>query len=219
MVAYFSLFFIPVLLIGYNHASALVATDASKKMQPDKESSQEISLSLWLLPPRTTHHKIKGQIHQLAENGKRGPTFEPHITIVGGIKCISEAHALELARRLETGLKGFGKVPCSLSPVPYAAKGVWNQALYFTVETSASLMNLCQKARAILGMDTENWTFPAPATYPHLSVFYGIDEIPEKMEVQAIMPFHAYTVALWRTDPATLEGVRQWREISVIDIQ
>jgi len=208
---------VSLLLIGCHRTLALLGRGAPKKM-PLEHESKDIFLSLWLIPPRRNYEIIKEQMGRLSENGKKGPTFAPHITIIGGISCQSEAHAMEMLRLLEEGLKGFGKIPCSLSSFAYSAK-VWNQALYFTAELSAPLMNLCQKSRALLGMDTESWTFPAPATYPHMSLFYGVDNVPDITEVESIMPFHAYTLALWRTDPPTLEGVRQWREISTFDIR
>lgn len=177
-----------------------------------------MTLSLWLIPPKNTKVRIQQQIDRLAEN-TGAPTFDPHVTVIGGIPCQSERHALEMAKTLQEGLRGFGKVPCTLSSVPFNSKGVWSQALFLTMEFSAPFMNLCQQSRALLGMDTENWMFAAPVHMPHLSLFYGVDDIPEKKEVQQILPFPAYTLALWKTDPPTLEGVPKWKEIALIDLR
>lgn len=205
-------------LIRYRAAALLVSESAPGKKLRRETESKPISLSLWLIPPEGENEKIKEQMDRLAENGKRGPMFAPHITVVGGFSCPSEAHAMAIAKGLEDGLKGFGEIPILLSPTPYSA-GVWNQALYLTAEVSAPFLNLCQRSRALLGMDTEDWTFPAPAVYPHLSLFYGVEDVPDKSEVEPVSPFHAYKLSLWRTDPATTEGVRQWREISTFDIR
>jgi hypothetical protein len=207
--------FLCLLLMCYQQASALLTTNP-KKLRTRKKSDG-LALSLWLIPPRTTYEKLKRQMDELSQNGKRGPAIAPHITVIGGISCQSDAHALEIARSLEKGLSGFGEIPCTVSSVD--SKDVWSQALYFTVERSEQLMNLCEKVRDVLGLDTENWTFPSPALRPHLSLFYGVDNVPDKTEVQLVAPFHAYRIALWRTDPPTLEGVKHWKEISSFDIR
>jgi hypothetical protein len=175
------------------------------------------SLSLWLVPLKLMKIRIQEEIDELAEN--RGPTFDPHVTVIGNIPCQSESDALEMAKRLQDGLQGFGKVPCVFSSGPFTSKGVWSQALFLTMEMSAPFMNLCQQSRALLGMDTENWTFAQPVGMPHLSLFYGSENIPEKSEVKPIAPFDSYTLTLWRTDPATLEGVPNWKEIAEINLR
>jgi hypothetical protein len=207
-----------ILLIGYHQVTAMSTTDRRRYIS-EESTSDEIALSLWLIPPLSTNRELANQIDGLSKGGAKGPLFAPHITVVGGIKVHSEEHVLQLARTLQQGLVGFGKIPCLVSPKAYKAKGVWNQALFLVVEPSAAFMNLCQKARALLGMDTENWTFPAPASYPHISVFYGVDNIPDPSEVQSVSPFRAYRLALWRTDPPSLEGVSQWREVTAFDIK
>ena len=205
-------------LIVYHQTTAMSVTE--KIVYGLEESpSSEIVLSLWLLPPLPTSHNLANQIDVLSQGGTKGPLFAPHITVVGGIKCRSEEHVLEVARTLEQELVGFGKIPCLASSKAYTGNGVWNQALYLAVEPSAALLNLCQKARALLGMDTEKWTFPPPAGYPHISMFYGTDNVPEKSKVQSISPFHAFRLALWRTDPPSLEGVALWKEVIAFDIK
>jgi Cyclic phosphodiesterase-like protein len=212
-----SLALISTLLIGHHQIRALSMAEHRRSVSAESTSG-DISVSLWLIPSASTSLLLAEQIDQFSQGGTRGPRFAPHITIVGGIECRSEEHILEVANTLEAGLAGFGKIPCTVSPKAYAAPGAWNQALHLVVEPSAALLNLCQRARALLGMDTENWTFPPPSNYPHISMFYGIDNIPDKSEVQSVSPFYAYTLALWRTDPPSLEGVEHWREIRVFDI-
>lgn len=154
----------------------------------------------------------------MAEN-HGGPTFQPHVTVVGNIPCHSDKDALKIAKNLQDSLRGFGKVPCVFSSSPYASDGVWNQALLVTMEKSAPFMNLCQKTRAILGMDTKHWGFPQPAGMPHMSLFYGVDNVPGQNETKPISPFDTSKLALWKTDPPTLEGVPYWKEIAVINLR
>ena len=204
-------------LVACHQATAMSVTE--QRLGLEESPLSEIVLSLWLVPPLPTAQNIANQISTLSQDGTKAPLFAPHITVVGGIKCRSEEHVLEVAKTLEQGLGGFGKIPCLASSKAYTGKGVWNQALYLAVEPSAALLNLCQKARALLGMDTESWTFPRPAAYPHISMFYGIDNVPDTSKVESIPPFHAYRLALWRTDPPTLEGVALWKEIIAFDIK
>lgn len=201
-------------------AALTMTNNEIKNIAQEVLSTEEkpIKLSLWLLPPRNFKDKIQQQIDKLADN--KGPTFDPHVTVIGDIECKSEEEVLEVATKLQEGLKGFGKIPCSFSSVPYTSKGVWNQALFLTMEQSAPFMNLCQQSRAILGLDTENWSFGLPVNMPHLSLFYGLDkDIPNKSEVEPVAPFYSSMLALWKTDPATLEGVPNWTEVVTIHMR
>jgi len=217
---YFAL--IPVIalfLIDYDRVTAMSMLEPRLQI-PEEEvpASSEITLSLWLLPPLADSRELQHHIHRLSQGGTKGPVFQPHITLVGGIKCRSEVHVQEVARTLKEGLAGFGRIPCQLSPKAYSAEKYWSQALYLIIEPSAALLNLCQRARAMLGMDTENWTFPLPSSYPHISIFYGTKNIPDKADVPTVSSFHASRVALWRTDPSSLEGVTSWSEVTAFDI-
>jgi hypothetical protein len=194
---------------------------ASLRMAGDNlqsvDKGEPIMLSLWLMPPPYMVKKIQAHIDELAKG--KGPTFIPHVTIISGIQCYSEEEVQEMAKKLQEGLKGFGKVPCSFGPVPYSSKGHWSQGLFLVMDMAASLMNLCQKSRIILGMDAGSWRFAPPAGLPHLSLFYGIgSDIPDKKEVEPVQPFHSISVALWKTDPSTLEGVPNWKEVAVINL-
>eukprot|EP00429_Kryptoperidinium_foliaceum_P001618 CAMPEP_0176008886 /NCGR_PEP_ID=MMETSP0120_2-20121206/3970_1 /TAXON_ID=160619 /ORGANISM="Kryptoperidinium foliaceum, Strain CCMP 1326" /LENGTH=196 /DNA_ID=CAMNT_0017341673 /DNA_START=368 /DNA_END=954 /DNA_ORIENTATION=+ len=189
-----ALILVSLAFLSYHRASAL-STLGSKQLVSTERTTDDITLSLWLMPPQPARDTIAAQINALAQNGKRGPVFAPHVTVVGAFKCKSEEEVQIVAEKLRDGLAGFGEIPCGTSAVAYAGKGAWNQALYITVELSAPLMNLCQKSRALLGMDTDDWTFPAPATYPHMSMFYGIDDVPDKSEVYTVKPFYSHEVS------------------------
>jgi hypothetical protein len=189
----------------------------SQQVQVVENATAPIMVSLWLLPPESRRPKLQNEIDRLAEG--RGPSFAPHVTVVGSIPCQSEQHALEMGKKLQEGLKGFGKIPCQFNNVPYSSKGAWSQGLFLVMDVSAPYMNLCQKSRGLLGMDTENWRFPAPAGLPHLSLFYGVKNVPEKKEVMPVPAFFSYELALWLTNPSTLEGVPEWKEMTTISIK
>ena len=175
------------------------------------------TLSLWLMPPEPNRKEIQEQINTFAANNN-GPVFVPHITVIGGITCQSEKHLAEIVKKLRGGLKGFGSVPCRLVSGPFTSKGVWSQAYFMVLDMCAPFMNWCQKSRAILGHDTERWRFASPADLPHLSLFYGTSNIPDKMSVKKIHPSQSFELALWQTDPQTIDGVPRWKEVATIDL-
>ena len=50
-------------------------------------------------------------------------------------------------------------------------------------------------------------------------MFYGLDKsIPSVDEVETIQGFDATTLELWVTDPPTLEGVKEWKKVALIDL-
>ena len=207
--------------------AAFVGRDDVRKFRKDmavsadahgvETSDSPITLSLWLMPPEIARNEIQEQINKFASDD-RGPTFVPHVTIIERIPCQSEWHAMEVANQLQEGMKGFGAIPCQLVSGPFTSKGVWNQAFFMVLDMSAPFMNLCQKCRAVLGFDTESWRFAPPADLPHLSLFYGEKNIPDKNTVEAIHPFYSYELALWRTDPQTLNGVPTWKQVATISL-
>jgi hypothetical protein len=180
-----------------------------------RQGSAPMTLSLWLYPPHDARLDIQDQIDMLAED--RGPSFAPHVTLVGGLPCQSEEEALQLGRALQDGLRGFGEVPCHFSSTPKTSEGFWNQALYLTVNETDPFMKLCEACRVIIGLELP-CTFASPARKPHLSLFYGVTDIPNASEVEPVKPFQASTIAIWSTGPSTLAGVQSWKELSVIKL-
>jgi hypothetical protein len=180
-----------------------------------RHSSAPITLSLWLYPPQDAVLVIQDQIDMLAED--RGPSFLPHVTIVSGIPCQSEEQTLQMGRALQDGLRGFGEVHCHFSSTPKTSEGVWNQALYLTMDETDPFMKLCETCRVILGLELP-CTFAPPAHKPHMSLFYGVTDIPEGSEVEPVKSFEASAIALWTTSPSTLASVPNWKEVSVIKL-
>ena len=173
--------------------------------------------SLWLMPQENDAAKLQTQIDALAEN--RGPKFAPHVTVIGGIWFKSEDEAIDWAHKLQKGLEGFGEISCDFDKTPYYSEGVWSQALCATMEPSEPFLDLCRKARLILNGDSDNWTFPYPICLPHLSLFYGTENVPQKEDVKPVPSFRSDMLALWETNPSTLEGVPEWKEIVRINLQ
>ena len=180
-----------------------------------RHRSAPITLSIWLYPPQDARLEIQDQIDMLAED--RGPSFLPHVTLVGGIPCQSEEEALQLGKALQDGLRGFGEVPCHFSLTPKTSEGVWNQALYLTMDETDPFMKLCETCRVILGLPLP-CNFAPPALKPHMSLFYGVKDIPNASEVEPVKSFQATTIAMWTTGPSTLASVPNWKEVAVIQL-
>lgn len=125
---------------------------------------------------------------------------------------------------------------------------VWSQSCIAIMERSEEYMNLLTKARDILQLPPGEWMFPGPACEPHYSKFYGKYEIPAAVAKEAVEepPLHQHAIgnnyhhhhddddddddlnpppdfvadqaALYLTTPGTLQGVAQWRQITLIDL-
>ena len=78
-------------------------------------------------------------------------------------------------------------------------------------------MMLHNRAREILGIEDENWEFPAPSREPHLSHFYGAERPPSVDDVLVSPDFVAEEVALWETSGG-YEGVKHWGELERIKL-
>jgi hypothetical protein len=180
-----------------------------------RHRSAPITLSVWLYPPQAALLDIQDQIDMLAED--RGPSFLPHVTLIGGIPCQSEEQALQMGRALQHGLRGFGEVPCHFSATPKTSEGVWSQALYLTMDETDLFIKLCETCRVILGFELP-CTFAPPAHKPHMSLFYGVTDIPDASEVEPVKSFEASTIAIWTTGLSTLASVPNWKEMSVIKL-
>jgi hypothetical protein len=177
---------------------------------------KNVFLSLWLLPPENEKYQIEKLMKRCAQTN-RGPLFEAHVTVVGGIPCNSDQTNMQkVAEKLQDRLAGSGPVPTTFSKVP-SKMGTWSQALVFQMNQNSRFLELCKTARSVLGMETHP-IFPPPINEPHLSIWYGTGNVPEECDIESIPDFEATALALWLTDPSTLEGVPQWKEVARISL-
>merc|ERR1712176_1624022 len=97
-----------------------------------------------------------------------------------------------------------------------------SQALVFPMEgISDQYVQLCETSRYLLDLPLSGCTnFPPPVNRPHMSLFYGTENIPDPAIVDPSLPtsFEGTRAALWITTPSTLEGVPKWKQIDVIDL-
>ncbi len=223
-------------------ASMPPASSANDNNQKHTEMS---TLSLWLLPPEPYRSELSNVIVEYAQKYHQASSapFDPHVTILGGIPCRSLEHAQQMAQLLQRGLYQFGSITCEFYKKPRFCKHgmcttddclnedgkfyVWNQAFVMEMHNNERFLKLCRQAQEILGipLKTEKhsdgnaeYAFPKPLGRPHMSLFYGEKMVPRSDEVKPIPKFNATQLALWNTSPPTLEGVRYWTQIAVIDL-
>jgi len=172
--------------------STTVATITKKKKK------KKIHLSLWLIPPggeeaegtnddddknRHNYNYKQQKKHNVYQSAQQlvnelseqynGPTFIPHVTIVGGIEVDSEEEALRVSKKLQEGLAvsnnnnsdtdattttdtTTGSIECHFKARLVSEPSCWNQALIVEMEPSNSFVQLCQRSRQLLGMEQQN---------------------------------------------------------------
>mmetsp|Transcript_19749 Transcript_19749/g.29321 ORF Transcript_19749/g.29321 Transcript_19749/m.29321 type:complete len:189 (+) Transcript_19749:206-772(+) len=185
--------------------------------------------SLWLIPPSPIGHMSGTIIRQLADTysttGEGAPVFEPHVTIVGGIDLPNDKDPRSICQKLETTLQGkfSDGIECEIEPLLFrdgreTSKVQWSQALVAVLHKTESLVKLVHASRQALSMSPDPQFTPG-LNKPHMSLFYGTTNIPDLRNVDIPTAFRATELALWKTDPATLVGVRHWEEVGRINLQ
>jgi Cyclic phosphodiesterase-like protein len=179
--------------------------------------------SLWLLPPQSVGIDLKVLIQELSMRDGASVPFEPHVTIVGGIDvfCGDDDHhpAQQLCRDLENVLRGkFGDgIDCRfqeklVSMTRDDGTVQWNQALVAVLDQTPSLMALVDACRTFFQKPLQS-KFAPMLRQPHLSLYYGADDISDLEHFTFRQPYIATELALWKTEPGTIDGVSEWSEV------
>ena len=202
-----------LLLLCINHGVKNSTRNAAK---------QKMNLSLWLMAPDTVSGTLTEKIQFLAETytPSSGP-FLPHVTIVGGIRSKDTQGTLDALSSALTG-KYPGGIPCRFFGGLSSGKDaegnfVWSQALAAVMERSPEYMNLVEASRLALKMPAEH-RFPPPLSNPHMSLYYGVQNVPGVESIEIPSVFLATEAALWVTYPATVDGVKSWKEIGRVSL-
>lgn len=195
---------------------------------PCLKDCTKIKISLWLVPPvGQITHIIHKEIELLSKI-QGTPTFPPHVTMAGGIE-VNHREVVRIIMSLKKEFLGFGPVPCKFDRVQGIVAGYkddekkicqWNQSTVAILKREEKLLNSIKIARKIMldkNDDTNLGTthlFAAPTYEPHLSLAYSHQHLGSFIVNKNVPPdFEANEVALWRTDPSSLEGVNEWYEI------
>lgn len=175
------------------------------------------------MPPSPVAGDMSALIRELSEGRSEIP-FDPHVTIAGGIVVCPDDNPEQLCRRLQSSLQGkFGQgIDCQFRPNTVSVRkedgtAQWNQALVAILDQTPSLLALVDASRRVLEHPPET-RFSPLLHQPHMSLFYGTENVPDPDGIQAPSPFIATELALWNTDPGTFEGVASWREVGRISL-
>jgi 2'-5' RNA ligase len=128
--------------------------------------------SLWLTLDDDTQAATQFQsvIDNLADAHDDAPTFEPHVTVVGGIagdhQRLTRA-TQELAAAAEPVDLHFGDVQCSTTS---------HQCVFVLADPSLELLRLRRQAMGVLGR-------PAAMYVPHLSLIYSEMDLEHRFAV------------------------------------
>jgi hypothetical protein len=183
----------------------------------------------------------------------RLPSFDPHVTLIGGVeiyKCfdpteIEQIHNLGMnfdenaaqvvLKRLQSAFRGFGGVTCEFDAVggvsvQFNKDGTlkWNQACISVVQKTSTFMNAMEIAdEALFGEDSLDDKverhFRKPISEPHYSFVYTDNAAVANAVVEMVQcpsSFRCSKIAMWWTDPPTLDAIRdhKWKFIGEIDM-
>jgi 2'-5' RNA ligase len=126
--------------------------------------------ALWIMPPEGIYRRLKDLIARLGA-GYSSPVFEPHITLIGGLKGPEErllSKAVELASLLHPFTIDLGHVEY---------RDEYYRSLFITVGISKELLEAHSSAGRLFERQAGN------DFMPHLSLMYGDFDETTKEEV------------------------------------
>jgi hypothetical protein len=206
--------------------------------------------SLWLMPQEQQMTKLKVEQARILSQNPALPSFEPHITLIGGveistccdvqeIQCqsndsggnnIDEEAAKNVLAKLQSAFDGFGSIECEFDEdqgvkAMIHADGTvkWNQASLAIVKQTKQYTKAMDTAdKALFGSSSTKFErhYREPVLQPHYSFIYTDDAtLALKLEKTLKCPstFTSTTIAMWWTDPPTLEAVAdKWKFVGNI---
>jgi len=123
---------------------------------------EEIKYALWLVPGGETYDTLSKLITRLAKS-HGAPVFEPHITLLSGIKSENENELLRLTHLLATRVGAFD---VELGETRYMNE--YYRCLFLKAEPTDGLIRANIEAKLVMAELIEQQEF-----YPHLSLLYG----------------------------------------------
>lgn len=130
---------------------------------------------LWLTSVGEGYDRVAELIDQLSER-YRGPRFEPHLTLLGGIEgedSVIYGHVRALANTLR---------PIFIDLQQPACDDEYFRCLFFPVRETSELLDAHKQANVILGK-TSTVLF-----FPHVSLLYGLFPKRVKRDIIASFP-------------------------------
>ncbi len=127
--------------------------------------------SIWFMPSGDTYRQLSAMISHLS-NEYGSPTFEPHVTLLGGL-VDTEEELVSKTLQLAALSRPF---TVELSQVEYQDE--FYRALFFRVKETAPLLQANHTARVVFDRLGD------PVFMPHLSLMYG--EFPPMLKEEII---------------------------------
>lgn len=164
---------------------------------------------IWLTFVGEGRDRLAQVIDQLSMQ-YRGPSFKPHVTLLGGIEgedSVIDAKVGMFAKTLR---------PISIDLQQPACEGEYFRCLYFPVKATPELLDAHEQAKVIFGKTSES-----PFS-PHVSVLYGVFSTRVKQDIIAAFPtdlpqqFLASELKLIRAESLS---PRDWHLVKTISLQ
>lgn len=115
--------------------------------------------SIWIIPPEPLYTKLKNIIDNLSKDFN-GPSFEPHMTILGDI----DADLTDIKAKAHTLASTIDKLDLSTGTVSFST--TYFQSVFVRITSTAALMQLNLNAKQLFNM-------PDSVFMPHISLLYG----------------------------------------------
>ncbi|EPS61040.1 hypothetical protein M569_13761, partial [Genlisea aurea] len=153
--------------------------------------------SVWAFPPADVSARLKKLMQGLrSEFG--GPTFDPHVTVVGAI-TLTETEALDLFNRASAGLK-----PYTAAVEGVSSGNFFYQCVFLKVNPSQEVLDASSHCCDVFGYQNSS------PYMPHLSLLYGdlSEEAKKSAQTKAYeiddtinsLNFQIQSIALYKTD-------------------
>lgn len=158
--------------------------------------------SIWMMPTGAPRGRLEGMIYDLSLRYCT-PLFEPHVTLVGGLKG-SEKDIKHNTAKLSMEIKPF---QINLNDADY--RNEFFKALFLRAEKDGPIIEAHSKAREAFGLPAD------PDYMPHLSLLYGNLDMQMKKEIieryvrNVDTEFTVNKLHLFSTDGE----VHMWKEI------
>lgn len=181
-----------------------------------------MAYSIWAEPPAGAFKdKLQHEIQRLA-NIHKGPSFTPHVTLVGGIWLTSQQEIIARATAAAKRLKRF-----TIRLAEPSAGSTYHQCVYLLCEKDEALVATAQALREATDVKLE-------ADYlPHLSLLYASMSKESREAVVAevtanfqegsatALPtpeFSVHSITVWHT-PLGDSSCREWSRVADIPLQ
>lgn len=127
--------------------------------------------SIWVIPPEPIYTRLKTIIIELAKT-YNGPTFEPHLTLLGNIN----KELTEIESKVQGLAVNIDELEINLGPISFST--TYFQSVFVRVNSKAQLMKLNLDIKKALNI--ENNVF-----MPHISLIYGNHDMETREKIAA----------------------------------